>query len=77
MGYSLNPSLDTDENTPENCYQTVNRFGRCNVQATANTDNKYPAISQGMAEKTAQSVEKERKHWRHKNGEESGGKYKH
>lgn len=77
MGYVLNPSLETDETTPENCYQTVNRFGRCNVQATANTDNSYPEIAQGLSKKVAESVDDERKRWREQNGKESGGKYKH
>ena len=77
MEYSLNPSLDSDENTPESSFQMVNRFGRCNVQATANTDNSYPEIAQGLSKKVAESVDDERKRWRAQNGKGSGGKYKH
>ncbi len=74
---SSTPSLDIDEERPEDCYETVNRFGRCNVQATNNTNNDYPAIAQGLAESTKESVQQESKRWRAQNGKESGGKYKH
>lgn len=77
MGYSLSPASDVDETTPENSFQMVNRFGRCNVQATNNTDNSYPEIAQGLSKKVAKSVDDERKRWRNQNGKESGGKYKH
>lgn len=77
MGYSMSPMLEVDETTPENSFQMVNRFGRCNVQSTANTDNSYPEIAQGLSKKVAESVDDERKRWREQNDKESGGKYKH
>lgn len=33
---------------PEDCFGVVNQYGTYNIQATANTDNEYPAIAQGM-----------------------------
>lgn len=33
---------------PEDCFDVVNQYGTYNIQATANTDNEYPAIAQGL-----------------------------
>lgn len=74
---SSTPSVDIDERHPDDCYEMVNRFGRCNVQATNNTDNDYPAIAQGLSEKTQKELHDERDRWKHQNDKESGGKYKH
>ncbi|MBR6635312.1 MAG: hypothetical protein IKL41_06785 [Clostridia bacterium] len=35
----------------DDAFDMVNKYGRCNVQPTNNTDNTFPAISQGLAEK--------------------------
>ena len=32
-------------------FDMVNKYGRCNVQPTNDTDNTFPAIAQGLAEK--------------------------
>lgn len=36
---------------PEDSFDMVNKYGRCNVQPTNDTDNTFPAIAQGLAEK--------------------------
>ena len=70
------PCMDIADGQPENCDEMVNRYGRCNVQLTNATDNAYPAIAQGIGKNTRKKLKEERDEWLHKNGEESGGKYK-
>jgi hypothetical protein len=36
---------------PENVTELVNKYGTYEIQPTAETENKYPAISQGIAKK--------------------------
>lgn len=71
------PSMEVPDGQPEDCNELVNRYGRCNVQLTNATDNEYPAIAQGLSEETKKTLKNERDEWLHRNGEESGGKYKH
>lgn len=71
------PSCEVVDGQPEDCNEMVNHYGRCNVQKTSATDNDYPAIAQGLSPDTKQHVQKERDEWLHRNGKESGGKYKH
>ena len=33
---------------PDDCFDMVNQYGTYNIQKTADTDNAYPAIAQGM-----------------------------
>ena len=33
---------------PDDCFDMVNQYGTYNIQKTADTDNLYPAIAQGM-----------------------------
>ncbi len=33
---------------PFSSFDLVNKYGRCNVQATADTDNPFPHIAQGL-----------------------------
>lgn len=33
---------------PEDAFEMVNNYGTYNIQATAQTDNMYPAIAQGF-----------------------------
>lgn len=35
---------------PETSFEMVNNYGTYNIQATADTDNMYPAIAQGFNE---------------------------
>jgi len=35
----------------DDAFDMVNKYGRCNVQPTNNTDNTFPAIAQGLAKK--------------------------
>ena len=47
--------------SPEDCKQMVNKYGTYNIQPTADADNLYPAIAQGLSEKT----EKQRRRDQH------------
>lgn len=75
--FSETPCMDVQDGQPEDCNELVNRYGRCNVQLTCATDNEYPAIAQGLSEETEKTLKNERDEWLHRNGKESGGKYKH
>ena len=33
---------------PDDCFDMVNQYGTYNIQKTADTDNLYPAIAQGI-----------------------------
>ena len=34
---------------PEDCFDLVNQYGTYNIQRTADTENFFPAIAQGLA----------------------------
>jgi hypothetical protein len=42
------PSSNDYSKMPESSIDLVNKYGRCNVQATADTDNPFPHIAQGL-----------------------------
>ena len=42
------PFADPVFGQPESCADLVNKYGTYNIQKTADTDNAYPAIAQGM-----------------------------
>ncbi len=42
------PSTADITGNPENCFEMVNKYGTYEIQPTANTENTYPAIAQGL-----------------------------
>ena len=42
------PMMHAFSGRPESCFDLVNRYGTYEVQRTADTDNVFPAIAQGM-----------------------------
>ena len=36
---------------PESCFELINKYGTYEIQPTADSGNKYPAISQGLSKK--------------------------
>ncbi len=42
------PSSNDYSKHPNNSFELINKYGRCNVQATADTDNPFPHIAQGL-----------------------------
>ncbi len=47
----LTPSSNDYSKMPDDSFDLVNKYGRCNVQATADTDNPFPHIAQGLPNK--------------------------
>ena len=46
--YDATPDVHHFNGVPESCFDVVNMYGTYNIQKTADTDNAYPAIAQGM-----------------------------
>ena len=51
------PKKDTQMDTsvmgqPENASEMVNKYGTYNIQPTSDSGNEYPAIAQGLSEKS-------------------------
>lgn len=42
------PSANDYSKAPFSSFDLINKYGRCNVQATADTDNPFPHIAQGL-----------------------------
>ncbi len=48
MHYVPNPMVSSFPGRPESCFELVYRYGTYNIQPTADSDNLYPAIAQGL-----------------------------
>lgn len=46
------PSAASVTGEPEDVFDTVNKYGTYNIQPTAQTENFFPYISQGLPEKS-------------------------
>lgn len=46
--YDPTPSVRTVYGDPESCMDIISKYGTYNIQPTAESDNEYPAIAQGM-----------------------------
>lgn len=53
--FSQTPSSNGVNSMPEDSYDIINKYGRCNVQATSDTANEFPEISQGLPESRKKS----------------------
>ena len=60
----LTPSAVSVGDAPDDSFQLVNKYGTYEIQPTADTDNKFPAIAQGFSRK-----EQERERLDEKSGE--------
>ena len=49
-GFSYDPTPMTHPfpGQPEDCFDLVNQYGTYNIQRTADTENFFPAIAQGL-----------------------------
>ena len=65
-------STVANKGMPEDAYEMVNYYGTYEIQATAETDNQYPAIAQGYNSKI-QTRDGENKHHGHKSCVDDGG----
>lgn len=48
--FSQTPSSNAVNSMPEDSYDIINKYGRCNIQPTNDTDNEFPEIAQGRPE---------------------------
>ncbi len=48
---TITPSVHRDIGLPETAFDMINRYGTYEIQATAETENQYPAIAQGFNKK--------------------------
>lgn len=53
--YDPVPSADSVYGDPESCMELLNKYGTYNIQPTAEADNLYPTIAQGMPKEDAQN----------------------
>ena len=60
----MTPSAVSVGDAPADSFQLVNKYGTYEIQPTADTDNKFPAIAQGFSRK-----EQERERLDEKSGE--------
>ncbi len=47
--YKPDPSLENIGGPSVSSFDQVNKYGTYNIQPTADTDNEFPAIAQGLA----------------------------
>lgn len=64
-------STVANKGMPEDAYEMVNFYGTYEIQATAETDNQYPAIAQGYNQ-AIQTRDGENKHHGHKSRADDG-----
>lgn len=67
-------SVLPNKGMPETAEQMVNFYGTYEIQATAETDNQYPAIAQGYNSKI-KTRDSENKHHGHKFENDDGEKF--
>ena len=48
MPYVPNPMMSSFPGRPESCFELINRYGTYNIQPTADSDDIFPAIAQGL-----------------------------
>ena len=54
--------MQSVQGNPLTAHEMVNNYGTYNIQPTADTENEYPAIAQGISEKTAKERIRDEKH---------------
>lgn len=57
------PSMLDNDGQPKNSLEYVNFYGTYNIQPTQASDNTYPAIGQGLDEKSVERLKKEADRW--------------
>lgn len=57
-GFFITPSANPIFGNPENTFDILTAYGEYNVQKTADTDNEFPIISQGLDRKSKKKRKK-------------------
>ena len=55
-----NPSVLNETGSPETAAELLNKFGTYEIQPTADTENEFPAIAQGLPDEKKRNRGKER-----------------
>lgn len=53
-----NPSAANISGQPQTVFDMLNKYGTYNIQPTADNENEYPKIAQGLSEAEAKKAEK-------------------
>ncbi|MBQ7565911.1 MAG: hypothetical protein IJT18_02225 [Oscillospiraceae bacterium] len=53
-----NPSAQGFFGQPSDCFELVNKYGTYNIQPTADADNPFPMIAQGLPRSLADEAQK-------------------
>lgn len=48
LEYRSTPSTEGIAGNAEDCFEMINKYGTYNIQPTADADNTFPAIAQGL-----------------------------
>lgn len=48
LAYDASPTVHAFPGNPEDCFDLVNQYGTYEIQRTADTENFFPAIAQGL-----------------------------
>ena len=56
--YDETPSANPYFGQPEDCFDLINCYGTYNIQRTADSENQYPAIAQGLPREERKPEEK-------------------
>ncbi len=51
------PSTAAVAGQPEDVFDIINKYGTYEIQPTAESENKFPAIAQGLAQKRKENAE--------------------
>ena len=60
MNKKPTPSATPLPGQPEDAFEQVNRFGTYNIQPTADTENLFPAIAQGLPTRPKRKQKRDR-----------------
>ena len=57
---AVNPSVLSETGSPETAAELLNKFGTYEIQPTADTENDFPAIAQGLPDEKKRTRGKEK-----------------
>lgn len=49
LKYDIEPQLNDFPGIPDSCFDLINQYGTYEIQRTADTENRFPMIAQGLA----------------------------
>ena len=58
------PAAEQIPGQPDSAWEMVNKYGTYEIQPTADTENEYPSIAQGLAKSEREALMRKRKAWK-------------